>query len=65
MITRLLEVNTETLKLATLDGREYSINPNDIDVCCTWSPTVELEIKTVYGQKYCINLSSEQQVRIK
>lgn len=64
MKTMLMEVNTETFELSTMDGKTYKVEPWDITVCCTWTPTTEIEITTEQGQKYCTNLSSSQKVRI-
>lgn len=64
MKTMLNEVNTETFELSTLDGTAYKVDPWDITVCCTWTPTTEIEIYIEKGQKYCKNLSSDQKVRI-
>ena len=64
MKTMLMEVNTDTFELSTLDGTTYRVEPWDITVCCTWMPTTEIEIFTEKGQKYCKNLSSNQVVRI-
>lgn len=64
MKTMLMEVSTDTFELSTLDGNVYKVEPWDITVCCTWTPTTEIEIVTENGQKYCKNLSSNQRVRI-
>lgn len=40
----LAEVNLDTGELITLDGQKYLVNPGDLTTCCTWTPTVELEI---------------------
>jgi hypothetical protein len=45
----LMEVDTEECTLTTLDGEKYNVNPSDITVCCTWTPTTEIEIVTVGG----------------
>ena len=65
MKTMLMEVNTEKFELSTLDGKTYGIEPWDITICCTWTPTTEIEITTDKEQKYCINLSTNQKIRLK
>lgn len=60
----LMEVDTEECTLTTLDGEKYNVNPSDITVCCTWTPTTEIEIVTVGGKKVCKNLSSGQSIRL-
>ncbi|MEG2146676.1 MAG: hypothetical protein RRY06_08610 [Lachnospiraceae bacterium] len=64
MKTTLEEVNIETCKLSTTNGKTYNVEPWDITVCCTWTATTEIEISSENGQKYCTNLSSSQKVRI-
>lgn len=57
------EVDIDNCKLITIEGEEFTVDPFDITICCTWSPTVELEIKTVRGQKVCKNLASGQSIK--
>ena len=59
----LLEVNCDTFELHTLDGITYKIDPGDITICCTWMPTIELEINS--KKKTCTAMSSGQTVRIR
>lgn len=40
----LLGVNENTFEIHTLDGAKYKVEPGDITICCTWTPTMELEI---------------------
>jgi len=61
----LIDVNTDKFQLTTLEGKTYNVEPWDISICCTWSPTVEIEIKTENGENVCKNLSSNQKVRLK
>lgn len=63
MKTMLLEVNTDDFTLTTLDGNVYLVEPGDITVCCTWTPTTEIEITNAGGHKVCRNLSSGQTIR--
>ena len=44
MKTTLDHVDDTTFSLMTLDGKEYKIEPADVTICCTWTPTMELEI---------------------
>jgi hypothetical protein len=64
MRVMLNEVDTETFKLTTMEGDEYFVEPWDITICCTWTPTAELEIVTIDGQIVCKNLESDQVVRL-
>jgi hypothetical protein len=64
MGTMLMEVDTEECTITTLDGKKYNVEPSDIAVCCTWTPTTEIEIATVGGKKVCKNLSSGQSIRL-
>ena len=32
-------VDDTTFSLITLDGKEYKVEPLDITICCTWTPT--------------------------
>lgn len=64
MYAMLNEVDTEKCKLTTLEGREYFVEPWDITICCTWSPTAELEIAAVDGKIICKNLENDQVVRL-
>ena len=63
MKTILMDVDTEKFVLSTIDGQEYYVEPGDITICCSWTPTAELEILTQNGQKFCKNLSNGQVVR--
>jgi len=65
MKTMLLEVNADNLKLSTMEGKTYNVEPWDITICCTWTPTTEIEIYTEKGQRFCKNLSSDQTVRLR
>lgn len=40
----LLEVNCDTFEICTMDDCKYRVVPDDITICCTWTPTMELEI---------------------
>lgn len=35
------------LKFAQWMGGKYKVVPSDITICCTWTPTMELEINNV------------------
>ncbi len=58
----LLEVNCDTFELYTVDGAKYNIVPDDITVCCTWTPNMELEIDS--KKKTCTATSIGVTVRI-
>lgn len=59
----LLEVNCDTLEIYTMDGSKYKVMPDDIIICCTWTPTMELEIDN--KKKTCTATSIDATVRIK
>ena len=59
----LLLVNCDSFVLYTTDGAKYKIVPDDITICCTWVPTMELEIDR--EKKTCTATSSGQTVRIR
>ena len=58
----LLEVNCDTFEIYTLDGEKYRVVPDDIIICCTWTPTMELEIDN--NKKTCTATSIGVTVRI-
>ena len=58
----LLEVNCDTFEICTMDGSKYKVVPGDITICCTWTPTMELEIDNV--KKTCTATSSGATIRI-
>lgn len=59
----LLEVNCDTFELYMMDGSKYKIVPDDITICCTWTPTMELEIDS--KKKTCTATSIGATVRIR
>ena len=59
----LLKVDYNTLEIHTMGGTTYKVHPGDITICCTWTPTAELEIDS--KKKTCTATSSGQTVRIK
>jgi hypothetical protein len=58
----LSEVNLETGELITLEGEKYLVNPGDLPICCTWTPTTELEINISKG--YIKNLESNVTIEL-
>ncbi len=64
METMLKEVDTKECTLTTLDDKKYNVKLSDITVCCTWTPTTEIEIATVEGKKVCKNLYSGQSIHL-
>lgn len=59
----LLGVNENTFEIHTLDGTKYKVEPGDITICCTWTPTMELEIDS--RKKTCTATSTGQTVHIR
>ena len=59
----LLEVDCNSFKLHTMDGTTYKVEPEDITICCTWTPTMELEIDR--KKKTCTATSIGATVRIR
>ena len=58
----LLAVNCDTFEICTMDGSKYKVVPGDITICCTWTPTMELEINNV--KKTCTATSNGSTIRI-
>lgn len=59
----LLEVNYDTFEICTTDGYKYRVVPEDFPICCTWTPTMELEFDS--KKKTCTATSIDATVRIK
>ena len=59
MSNMLLEVDTDNFELQMLDGSVFSVNPADITICCTWTPTAELSIKKNSNQTYNYTITND------
>lgn len=59
----LLEVDCNTFEIHTIDGAKYKVELGDITKCCTWTPTMELEIDS--KKKTCTATSSGETVHIR
>jgi hypothetical protein len=62
MRTTLLEVDPNESTLTTIEGKVFFVVPEDLTICCTWTPTTAIEIVVVGRRKVCRNLSTGQQV---
>lgn len=60
----LLEVDAKTFQLSTMNGLIFNVEPFDITICCTWTPTASIEIKKNTNGIICINLENHQKVRV-
>lgn len=50
------EIKKDGEIISLMDGSEYSVDPGDIPVCCTWIPTAKIKVKrindgTIYNYK--------------